>query len=475
MSHKKPITRRDFLGQGIGAAASYIFLPSIYTLLATKRAYGDSSCLAPAASTLPAFICLDLAGGGNIAGSNVIVGKQGGQTNFLSAYDKLGLPPSMYPSVSGMVDTSLGLAFHAQSAMLAGIKSVATASTMAAVDGFVMAAQSMDDSSSNPHNPAYLVAQSGLTGTMMAQIGAQANASGGNSTSPDFSINPAMRPVTVTNPTSAKNLVALNVLSSKFSSTQVSGILSAIQNMSSSQLNNFQASDISTQVKSLFGCQVQAAANATQMGATLVDPSVDASVTSVFGSLTGASSTDLQVATIAKLVLDNYAGAGTIEMGGFDYHSGNRTDGETKDQAAGRAIGQILQLAALKKRSVMIYVFTDGGITSNQTPDAGANGKYGWQGDAGQFGASFVLAYNAKGVRPTITQSGRQIGYFNDPGQGVVTTSSLIANNVPNLAMAVALNYMALAGNQGNFANVVANTTNPFVGIQDSYTMLSKV
>ena len=40
------------------------------------------------------FICFDLAGGANIAGSNVLVGKQGGQLDFLTTagYSKLGLP-----------------------------------------------------------------------------------------------------------------------------------------------------------------------------------------------------------------------------------------------------------------------------------------------------------------------------------------------------------------------------------------------
>ncbi len=31
-----------------------------------------------------------------------------------------------------------------------------------------------------------------------------------------------------------------------------------------------------------------------------------------------------------KLVIDGNAAAGTIEMGGFDYHSGNRMDGEAQ-------------------------------------------------------------------------------------------------------------------------------------------------
>ena len=38
--------------------------------------------ITPGAGKIP-FICFDLAGGANIAGSNVLVGQQGGQLDFL--------------------------------------------------------------------------------------------------------------------------------------------------------------------------------------------------------------------------------------------------------------------------------------------------------------------------------------------------------------------------------------------------------
>ena len=73
------------------------------------------------------FICFDLAGGGNIAGSNVLVGGPKGQLDFLSVagYSKLGLPGTMVPNASATgnnVDSTFGLRFHADSAHLRGIK-----------------------------------------------------------------------------------------------------------------------------------------------------------------------------------------------------------------------------------------------------------------------------------------------------------------------------------------------------------------
>ena len=40
-----------------------------------------------------------------------------------------------------------------------------------------------------------------------------------------------------------------------------------------------------------------------------------------------------------KMVIDGYAGAGCITMGGYDYHGGMRQEGETKDFRAGRCMG----------------------------------------------------------------------------------------------------------------------------------------
>ncbi len=48
-----------------------------------------------------------------------------------------------------------------------------------------------------------------------------------------------------------------------------------------------------------------------------------------------------------KLVIDGNAGAGTISMGGFDYHTGDRATGEARDLRAGRCIGACLEYAAL--------------------------------------------------------------------------------------------------------------------------------
>ena len=77
------------------------------------------------------FIAFDLSGGANIAGSNVLIGKQGGQQDFLSTagYSKLGLPGDMTPNLPNQIDQSFGLAFHIDSAFLRGLRTLATDGT----------------------------------------------------------------------------------------------------------------------------------------------------------------------------------------------------------------------------------------------------------------------------------------------------------------------------------------------------------
>ena len=163
--HRKPVTRRDFLSRGLTAGAGLMIAPSLSMLAA--RSASAQACGGPlgGAGKIP-FICIDLAGGANIAGGNVIVGGPGGQLSPLSdsGYVKLGLPTDMLPTDPAFVDTSMGLAFHSDSAMLRGIRLRATgATTLDQTNGVVVCSRSENDTQNNPHNPMYGIAGTGAT------------------------------------------------------------------------------------------------------------------------------------------------------------------------------------------------------------------------------------------------------------------------------------------------------------------------
>src|SRR4029077_12989220 len=157
-----------------------------------------------------------------------------------------------------------------------------------------------------------------------------------------------------------------------------------------------------------------------------------------------------KTAAIMKLVIDGNAAAGTIEMGGFDYHTGDRMTGEARDENVGNCIGACLEYAARVGKPVMIYVFSDGSLASNGMVDSsvGGRGKGVWTADNQSVAATYFLVYSPKG-KPVPMQTNPelslQIGSFNSDGS-INTTSSPAGNNVPNLAQMVVLNYMALHG-----------------------------
>jgi len=210
--HGRPATRREFLARGLIAGTATVFLPSIATLLA-REVHAQTGCQTASgvgmlgAGKIP-FLAIDQAGGANIAGSNVMVGKAGGQLDFLDAagYAKLGLPTAILPQTIG-VDTTFGLAMHRNSALLRGLLSKTSAGTRANTNGFVVPARSENDTGNNPHNPIYGIARAGANGEFVATIGSQNTESGGNSAAPTSMVTADLRPTKVSSRTEAMGLV----------------------------------------------------------------------------------------------------------------------------------------------------------------------------------------------------------------------------------------------------------------------------
>ena len=138
LGHRRPMSRRDFLAQGFLAGSAVIASPSLFGLL-KGEASAQAACSLGSAAGIP-FIGFDLAGGANIAGSNVLVGRNG-QLDQLSVagYELQGLPSDMtpqgVPAGTDVFDHSMGLLFHFDSAMMRGIKYFASPETLAKVNG----------------------------------------------------------------------------------------------------------------------------------------------------------------------------------------------------------------------------------------------------------------------------------------------------------------------------------------------------
>lgn len=489
-NHRRPVSRRDFIAQGLVAGTASLLGPSLFGLFASpgsaqaalssdletlKRTCGIA---VQGAGKIP-FICFDLAGGANIAGSNVLVGGQGGQMDFLTSagYSKLGIPGNMNPQIlnpntgtNDFINTDLGLAFHADSAFLRGILERVNTETASRINGAVIPARSDNDTGNNPHNPMYGIFNAGANGSLLPLIGSRSSDSGGNSMAPASLINEAIRPTKVDRPSDVTGLVDVGELVGLLSQDDAVAVMESIARISQQKLQRV-STNISTDevVKDLVRCgYIKSADLADRFGnpATL-NPELDPDIVGPAGIFTSAEfASDAEfrkTASVMKMVINGFAGAGTITMGGYDYHTGDRSTGELRDLRAGRCMGACLEYAARIGMPLMMYVFSDGSVASNGRTDDSIDGrgKGEWTGDNSSTAASFFLVYNPAG-RPALLGSNtveqarhQQIGYMRADAS-VETASSPAANNVNLLVETVLLNYMALHGEQGQFSSVFA-------------------
>jgi hypothetical protein len=490
-NHGRPHSRRDFLGRGFLTGAAYITAPTFFSLFANPRA--AQAALAPdiealrvqcgiatsGAGKIP-FIAFDLAGGANLNGSEALIGGQGGQLDFLSAagYANLGLPGDMVPNSpnpgrpsNNFVDTSLGLAWHSDGGMLRGILSRTALATRAGVNGAVIAALSENDTMNNPHNPMYGIWKAGADGQLLTLIGSEPTVSGGNSLAPADMIDLTVTPTVVDQASDVTGLVNTGQLGTLFANPNdaVSVLESIVRISGGTDPNAFGGKlaqvDMltrSTAIKTALRCgYVKSADLVNTFGnpATL-NPDLDTNIVGASGIFTPAeyagSSDFRKTAAIMKMVINGFAGAGTIEMEGFDYHGQGRSTGEDRNFQAGVCIGACLEYAARVGLPLMIYVFSDGSLNANGMVDNSVDGrgKLMWASDNQTTAASIMLVYNPKG-RPVLLHgaTSQQIGYYDTDGS-VNTTSSPAANSVELLVQTVILNYMALHGQQGQFGTL---------------------
>jgi hypothetical protein len=508
-AHKPPMSRRDFVSQGMIGGTASVMAPSILGLFANpQKAHAtlspDIEALKAAcgiavqgAGKIP-FICFDLAGGANIAGSNVLTGGQGGQLDFISSagYSRLGLPGDRIPSlvnaqtgVSSFINNDYGLAFHSDSAMLRGIQQSSTAATALTTAGAIIPARSDNDTGNNPHNPMYGINKVGADGSLLTLIGSQNSDSGGNSMSPASMIDLAIRPTKVDRPSDVTGLVDIGDLVGLLSQDDAVSVMEAVYRISDKKMNAVNT-NVSTDevIKELVKCgYIKSADLADRFGdPTTLNPAIDADIVGDNGIFTQAEfdsdSEFRKTAAVMKLVVNGFAGAGTVTMGGFDYHTGDRSTGELRDERAGRCIGACLEYAAKVGVPLMVYVFSDGSVFSNGMIDESVNGggKGVWTGDNSGTASSFFMVYNPTnrpnliGATPEEQSIHQQIGYVRSDAS-VETASSPAANNPNLLVETVLLNYMALHGDQENFTGLFPTHGLGNSVLQDSLTAFEPI
>ena len=486
-SHKRPVTRRDFIAQGFMTGAATVMTGGILSLFANPRA--AYAALSPDLEALKAgcgittlgagkipFIAFDLAGGANMVGSNVLIGQQGGQLDFLSTagYAKQGLPGDMTPPspnanrvTNDFIESALGLNFHSDSAFVRGILERVAVTTAANTNGAVIAARSENDTGNNPHNPMYGIARTGANGSLLTLIGSRASDSGGNSMAPLAMVDAALRPTKVDRASDVTGLVDTGELVGLLSLNDTVAVMESIARISYGKMQQVDTKVTRDAViKDMVRCgYIKSADTVDRFGnPSALNPDLDPEIVGPTGIFTQAEYTAdaefRKTAAVMKMVMNGYAGAGTITMGGYDYHGQGRATGELRDLRAGRCMGACLEYAARRGVPLMLYVFSDGSLSADGVVDNSVDGrgKFMWSSDNQQTAASFFLVHNPAGRAQLYTGDSRppeqhqQIGWFRRDAS-VETASTPAANNVNLLVEAVSLNYMALHGEQGQFGS----------------------
>lgn len=479
-SHHGPtrsLNRREALGMSFKTVLAGVTMPNLTSMLFSNTGFAaDLNCgVEEFKESLP-FMCFDLAGGASIAGNNVLVGfeKGGGQEDYSvtgsfsdTDYIRMGLPPSMHPSKAGMIDKTYGLAFHKESGWLKGMNSVLESmpEVQQRVDGAIFCLRTFDDSSANQLNSMYLAQKTGINGKIVSLIGTSNSLSGGNSQAPFDSINIGLKPSRIASASDATGLLNLGgVASGGFlgyngeSKERIKFLMDQIIAMNGTKLREFNKLSAAKQIQHKLNCSYnQAIGLLQQYTADVLSPDTDPIITSIFNN------TDNSTAAVAKLVLDSYAGAGTVVIGGCDYHDGTSATGEAKDFQIGRNIGKVIAAAAAKGKSVLIHIFTDGAVgASNAGTLDSTTGKVIWTSDSGERSSSVLIAYkhshNPNTDAPFVKT--RQLGNFKRAG-GVELTATPFSNDANLFMKIVAANILAAQGRAGEFAAIFGRDLPP--------------
>jgi len=234
------------------------------------------------------------------------------------------------------------------------------------------------------------------------------------------------------------------------------------------------------QIQQVLNCSFDNAKQLFQVySAEQLNPANDTAVGTVFN---GA---DENVAAVAKLVIDKIAGAGTITIGGCDYHNNAAQTTHDKDRQIGNAMGRCILLAATKGENLCLHLYTDGGVASDAggasqptLTSAGTIEKVLHTGDSGTRSAAVQLFYknNHDGsplVKLDTNGNGRrQVGNF--VKNGGVNLNTFIGNSTQALWQVIMLNYLAAQGREGDFDSIFGLEAIPS-GIRNDYIRMNKI
>jgi hypothetical protein len=388
----------------------------------------------------------DMAGGAALHG-NVLVGKQGGSHDLLSAYDLCGWDPR----ASGALDERFGLPMSAQySKLFAGMTSVMSTGAQAGLRMASVCHFSQLDTTQNKLNIAALVSAAGGVGTTVTKgFGTRQSASGGNS---DVVTSiPTLTPVAVQ---SVNDVVG----AARFGGTSLASltpqhraeIAARAKDLSMAQREAIKAGRGGQTLYDLAACVYDKNTQYAGGGEAALDPRTDTNAQSVFGINANTAVTDMNALAAGVIVntITGRAGCGVWTLGDCDYHTGEQTKGDTQDKAMGVTIGQAVEYAFRAQKPFFFHLITDGSCSPNR-------GTRNWSQDTNE-GMSLFGYFLPSGAPQYAVPGMMQLGAFTD-GQ-TVDRSTILGGNARLASLAVFANYCNVAQKMTQFAQLAPDS-----------------
>ena len=379
--HGTPVTRRDFLSTGLIGFSGSLVLPSFLTLLA-RSGYAqaeDILCKTTGGGDMCPFISIKLAGGAAMSANFLPLDKG---LQLLPSYSKMGMGAGA--SVPVDYEFANRAPFYAASGMLAGIRANASAKTLLNSNFVGTCVRSQDDSAGNKFDITGLVANAGLSGKILPNLGRTATETG---VSNSFAYVRPPAPLIVGRYEDVVGSLGVSGSLATLNQGQKSKLFRTIQSISNTQAVAVQSMTGGSLLARLLGCANADNTNLIANSSALnIDPLSNAAFAAVWGlnANTNKSSQDFVFATMVYNALNGNASTINLEMGGFDYHNGTRTSGDAKDMEAGNVIGRVLQSLAVMGKKGFIVVTSDGSVTSADSAVAGSP----WMSDRGTAGSA---------------------------------------------------------------------------------------
>lgn len=431
--HKKPITRRDFLGAGLIPFAAQMMFPNWLSMILANPAHAQDAlaCASGDPNSLIPFITVNLSGGAAMSSNFLPMNAKG---EPIASYNKMGLGNNQVPIEREFGNVPFAGMENGQllSKFLEGLRAGASRAALDKTAFVGIPCDNQSDTSGNKFDLSGAVTKAGLVGSPFPILGMLDTRNGLNQASA-LVVPPV--PLIVRNFTFLLTSIGYSSsLGSSLNQAQKETLAKFVSNLNTSQSRKLASVQGGESIKKVLDCAGIKNVDIVRQGSGAVDPRSNPQVQSLWGINANSqiNNESLIISSMVYNTLLGQAGTSNVDLGGYDYHDNTRTTANRKDRDAGVTVGRIIETAKILGRPVFIYMTSDGSVFSPESDSRQAP----FPGDRSSNGMAYFLYFNPAGRPET---SGFQMGAFTNAQ--AADTSYITGGNPEMVAAAVFANW----------------------------------